>query len=80
MKKKVVTVKPNQDLFDLSRQNEVYRSGYILEGMNVEEQQIEFSGGLKVTKGVDNSLLKDEHSKKCKFAELLKSIYAKKNS
>ena len=50
MKKKVVTVKPNQDLFDLSKQNEVYRSGYILEGMNVEEQQIEFSGGLKVTK------------------------------
>ena len=63
MKKKVVTVKPNQDLFDLSKQNEVYRSGYILEGMNVEEQQIEFSGGLKVTKGVDNSLLKDDIQK-----------------
>ena len=63
MKKKVVTVKPNQDLFDLSRQNKVYRSGYILEGMNVEEQQIEFSGGLKVTKGVDNSLLKDDIQK-----------------
>lgn len=63
MKKKVVTVKPNQDLFDLSRQSEVYRSGYILEGMNVEEQQIEFSGRLKVTKGVDNSLLKDDIQK-----------------
>ncbi|WP_454901168.1 restriction endonuclease [Aggregatibacter sp.] len=63
MKKKVVTVKPNQDLFDLSKQNEVYRNGYILEGMNVEEQQIEFSGGLKVTKGVDNSLLKDDIQK-----------------
>ena len=63
MKKKVVTVKPNQDLFDLSKQNEVYRSGYILEGMNVEEQQIQFSSGLKVTKGVDNSLLKDDIQK-----------------
>ena len=63
MKKKVVTVKSNQDLFDLSRQNEVYRNGYILEGMNVEEQQIQFSGGLKVTKGVDNSLLKDDIQK-----------------
>ena len=63
MKKKVVTVKPNQDLFDLSIQNEVYRTGYILEGMNVEEQQIQFSGGLKVTKGVDNSLLKDDIQK-----------------
>ena len=31
--------------------------------MNVEEQQIEFSGGLKVTKGVDNSLLKDDIQK-----------------
>ena len=63
MKKKVVTVKPNQDLFDLSKQNEVYRSGYILEGMNVEEQQIQFSGGLKVTKGIDNSLLKNDIQK-----------------
>ena len=31
--------------------------------MNVEEQQIQFSGGLKVTKGVDNSLLKDDIQK-----------------
>lgn len=63
MKKKIVTIKQNQDLFDLSKQNEAYRIGYILEGMNVEEQQIEFSGGLKVTKGVDNSLLKDDIQK-----------------
>ena len=63
MKKKIVTIKQNQDLFDLSKQNEAYRIGYILEGMNVEEQQIQFSGGLKVTKGVDNSLLKDDIQK-----------------
>ena len=63
MKKKIVTIKQNQDLFDLSKQNEAYRTGYILEGMNVEEQQIQFSGGLKVTKGVDNSLLKDDIQK-----------------
>ena len=63
MKKKIVTIKQNQDLFDLSKQNEAYRTGYILEGMNVEEQQIQFSGGLKVTKVVDNSLLKDDIQK-----------------
>ena len=63
MKKKIVTIKQNQNLFDLSKQNEAYRTGYILDGMNVEEQQIQFSGGLKVTKGVDNSLLKDDIQK-----------------
>ena len=63
MKKKIVTIKQNQDLFDISKQNEAYRIGYILEGMNVEEQQIQFSGGLKVMKGVDNSLLKDDIQK-----------------
>lgn len=63
MKKKIVTIKQNQNLFDLSKQNEAYRTGYILDGMNVEEQQVQFSGGLKVTKGVDNSLLKDDIQK-----------------
>lgn len=75
MKKKIVTIKQNQDLFDLSKQNEAYRTGYILEGMNVEEQQIQFSGGLKVTKVVDNSLLKDDIQKmqiRCTIEEHLR--------
>ena len=75
MKKKIVTIKQNQDLFDLSKQNEAYRTGYILEGMNVEEQQIQFSGVLKVTKVVDNSLLKDDIQKmqiRCTIEEHLR--------
>lgn len=63
MKKKVVTVKPNQDLYDLSNQNEMYRSGFILNGMDNESQMVEFSSGLQIFQGADHSQLKDDIQK-----------------
>lgn len=63
MKKKVVTVKPNQDLFELSNQNESYRTGYILSGMDLEENMIEFANGVQLFQGANNSLLKDDVQK-----------------
>ncbi|MGF7454377.1 DEAD/DEAH box helicase family protein [Pasteurella bettyae] len=61
-KKKVVSVKPNQDLFELSNQNESYR-GYILSGMDLDEQKISFANGVEIYQGADNSLLKEELQK-----------------
>lgn len=63
MKKKVVTVKPNQDLFMLSNQNEMYRHGYILSEMDVNAQIIEFANGVQVFAGVSSSVLKDDLQK-----------------
>ncbi len=63
MKKKVVTIKPNQDLFELSNQNEMYRSGYILSGMDFDAQMIEFNSGMQVFAGANNSALKDDLQK-----------------
>ncbi|ABR74047.1 DEAD/DEAH box helicase [Actinobacillus succinogenes] len=63
MKKKVVTVKPNQDLYDFSNQNEMYRSGFILSGMDAESQMVEFSNGTQIFQGVDHSQLKDDLQK-----------------
>lgn len=63
MKKKIVTVKPNQDLYELSNQNEMYRSGFILSGMDAESQMVEFSNSLQIFQGADHSLLKDDIQK-----------------
>ncbi|OOF52625.1 restriction endonuclease [Rodentibacter trehalosifermentans] len=63
MKKKVITVKAGQDLYDLSNQNEVYRSGFILQGMDTESQTIVFSNGTQIFQGTDHSQLKDDIQK-----------------
>lgn len=63
MKKKTVTVKPNQDLYDLSNQNEMYRSGFILNGMDTESQMVAFSNGTQIFQGADHSQLKDDIQK-----------------
>lgn len=63
MKKKTVTVKPNQDLFDLSSQNEMYRTGYILSEMDFDAQMVEFANGLQLFAGANSSTLKDDLQK-----------------
>lgn len=60
MKKKAITVKPNQDLFELSNQNEQYRNGFILSGMDTDQQMISFANGVEIYQGTDYSQLKDE--------------------
>lgn len=63
VKKKTVTVKPNQDLFELSNQNESYRNGYILSEMDLDAQMVEFANGVQVLSGANNSALKDDLQK-----------------
>ncbi|RZN59924.1 DEAD/DEAH box helicase family protein [Avibacterium paragallinarum] len=60
MKKKAITVKPNQDLFELSNQNEQYRNGFILSGMDTEQKMVSFANGVEIYQGTDYSQLKDE--------------------
>lgn len=63
MKKKVVTVKPNQDLYELSNLNEMYRSGFILSGMDMENQMAVFSNGTEIFQGAEHSQLKEDLQK-----------------
>ncbi|AEC17335.1 Type III restriction enzyme, res subunit [Gallibacterium anatis UMN179] len=60
MKKKTITVKPNQDLFDLSKGNEQYRNGFILSGMDTEQKMVSFANGVEIYQGTDHSQLKDD--------------------
>ncbi|WP_410677701.1 DEAD/DEAH box helicase family protein [Avibacterium paragallinarum] len=60
MKKKAIIVKPNQDLFELSNQNEQYRNGFILSGMDTEQKMVSFANGVKIYQGTDYSQLKDD--------------------
>ncbi|XXQ67647.1 DEAD/DEAH box helicase family protein [Neisseriaceae bacterium B1] len=82
MKKKVVTVqssslkKQGDDLFDKSGGNESYRYGFLVEGIDAEQEQIAFSNGQIVTKGEDQDALRDEIMKKqieCTIKEHLKN-------
>ncbi|OZN25210.1 DEAD/DEAH box helicase [Actinobacillus seminis] len=63
MKKKVVSIKPNQDLFLLSNQNEMYCNGYLLSEMDFDAQMIKFVNGVQVFVGADNSVLKADLQK-----------------
>ncbi|URL02040.1 DEAD/DEAH box helicase family protein [Avibacterium sp. 20-126] len=60
MKKKTITVKPNQDLFALSKGNEQYRNGFILSGMDTDQQMVSFANGVEIYQGTDYSQLKYE--------------------
>ncbi|HDL1240793.1 TPA: DEAD/DEAH box helicase family protein [Mannheimia haemolytica] len=63
MKKKVISVKPNQDLYELSNQNEMYRSGFILSGMDTDSQMVSFSNGTQIFQGAEHSQLKEDVQK-----------------
>ena len=74
-KKKTVTVQRGDDLFDKSGDNEAYRHGWILEGLDSEEQAAAFSGGQVLTRGEAQNALQDEVMKaqiRCTVEEHLK--------
>lgn len=50
-KKKTVSVKNGDDLFDKSGGNEAYRHGFIIEGMDSETQEIALSDGRTIERG-----------------------------
>ncbi|MDH2924565.1 type III restriction enzyme [Nicoletella semolina] len=63
-KKKTVTVKSGDDLFDKSNGNESYRFGYLINGLDVENGEIALSGGQIIRLGENDDAIRDEIMKK----------------
>ena len=59
-KKKKVSVKSGDDLFEKSGGNEAYRHGFIIDGMDFENQELAFSSGKTITRGGDGDAVRDE--------------------
>ena len=59
-KKKKVSVKSGDDLFEKSGGNEAYRHGFIIDGMDFENQELAFSSGKTITRGGDGDVVRDE--------------------
>lgn len=60
VKRKSVTAKVGDDLYDLSNKREIYKSGYIINGIDVSENLIELSNGETVFVGDTFGGLSDE--------------------
>ena len=74
-KKKTVTVKSGDDLFDKSNGVEAYRHGYIVNGLDAEDERVEFSNGLQISRADNQDALQDEVMKaqiRCTIEEHLK--------
>lgn len=55
-KKKTVSVKSGDDLFDKSGGNEAYRHGFIIDGMDSETQEIALSDGRVIERGSGDTM------------------------
>jgi type III restriction enzyme len=60
LQRKVVTLKPGDDLFDFSEGREAYRDGFVLESIDVTNQEISFSNGKTFACGQKNEQLLEE--------------------
>jgi len=60
VKRKSVTAKVGDDLYDLSNKREIYKNGYIINGIDVSENLIELSNGETVFVGDTFGGLSDE--------------------
>ncbi len=60
VKRKTVTAKVGDDLFDLSNKREIYKSGYIINGIDVSSDLIELSNGETLFTGDTFGGLSDE--------------------
>ena len=59
-KKKTVSVAAGDDLFEKSGYNPAYRHGFGVDGMDIDTWEIEFSGGLKISRGSNGGAVRDE--------------------
>lgn len=60
VKRKDITLKLGDDLFDKSNQRDVYEDGYILNEIRAEDNEIEFSGGRILRLGESQGGLKED--------------------
>lgn len=59
LKRKSIKVKTGDDLYEKSKQNPNYQ-GFIVDGIDLENQTIKFSNGVQITAGVNLDHLKDD--------------------
>ncbi len=59
LKRKTITVKTGDDLYEKSKQNTNYQ-GFIVDGIDLENQTIKFSNGIQITAGINLDHLKDD--------------------
>lgn len=59
LKRKAITVKLGDDLYEKSKQNSNYQ-GFIITGIDLENQMIKFSNGIEIDAGVNMDCLRDE--------------------
>lgn len=74
LKRKSVTIKTGDDLYEKSKQNPNYQ-GFIVNGIDLENQSISFANSINMNAGVNMDALKDEVMKKqihCTIKEHLK--------
>ena len=60
VKRKSITVKVGDDLYDLSNKREIYKNGYIINGIDVSNNLVELSNGEYVFVGDTHGGLNDE--------------------
>jgi len=60
VKKKDITLRAGSDLYDISNQRDVYKNGFIVNEIDVQEQTVTFSNGLVVYAGQRLGGLTDE--------------------
>ena len=59
-RKKTMWVKKDDDLFDKSGGNEAYRHGYIVDGLDAEDERVAFSNGVQISRTDNQDALQDE--------------------
>lgn len=59
LKRKAITVKLGDDLYEKSKQNPDYQ-GFIITGIDLENQMIKFSNGIEIARGVNMDCLRGE--------------------
>lgn len=60
VKRKTVTAKIEDDLYQLSGQREIYRDGYIINGIDIADESIDLSNGERVYLGQATGALADD--------------------
>lgn len=77
VKKKTISAKVGDDLFELSNHREVYKDGYILNEMNVQDESIKFSNGHTLYKGQENGNDAKDAIKRCQIKKTIIEHLAK---
>lgn len=77
VKKRTISAKVGDDLFELSNQREIYKEGYILNEINAQYETVTFSNGTILDKGQEIGNDLDDEIKKFQIQRTIKEHLAK---